>query len=425
LAAGRPATLEAWLSYLETLHPKTIALGLSRVRTVLQRMALHLSCPVITVTGTNGKGSTCAMLDAMVRAAGYHAVLYTSPHLLRYNERVRIDGRDIDDDALVDAFNAVEDARSQADVVPLTYFEFGTLAALHLFQGARPDVAVLEVGLGGRLDAVNVIDADVSVITSIDVDHVDYLGPDRASIGREKAGIVRAGKPAICGDADPPQAFLDEVTTRGAHLLLRDRDFGFVAQGSQWRCWTPSGHRYGLPVPALRGEYQLGNAAVAITALETLAPRLPVHAAAIRAGLADVELPGRFQVLPGRPITILDVAHNPEAARALAKTLGAMSFHPTTIGVLGMLRDKDIQGVITALRGRIDVWHVASLPGARGATADYLRQQLLASNVIADAIHVFDTVRAAFEAARRLASEGDRIVVFGSFLTVAEALGAT
>ena len=422
MSAPRPATLDAWLSYLETLHPKTIALGLSRVREVMARMALRIDCPVITVGGTNGKGSTCAMLEAMLRAAGYRTVLYTSPHLLRYNERVRIDGREVDDDSLTTAFGVVEDARTMPDEVPLTYFEFGTLAALHLFARAAPEVAVLEVGLGGRLDAVNAIDPDVSVITSIDIDHTDYLGPDRASIGREKAGIVREGRPAICGDEDPPQAFLDEVARRGATLRVRGRDFGFVSEGAQWRYWCGAEQRFGLPMPALRGGYQLANAATAIAALDALAGRVPVHAGAIRAGLASVELPGRFQVIPGRPVIILDVAHNPEAARMLSATLGAMSFHPTTIAVLGMLRDKDIDGVIAALADRVDRWHVAGLPPPRGASADLLRDALLRRNVAPEAIVRCDSVAAALVQAREIAGENDRIVVFGSFLTVAAAL---
>jgi len=424
LAAARPATLQEWLSYLETLHPKTIALGLDRVREVLQRLRIQLNCPVITVTGTNGKGSTSAMLDAMLRAAGYRTVLYTSPHLLRYNERVRIDGEDADDDALIAAFNAVEDARTKPgeEPVALTYFEFGTLAALLLFERAAPDAAVLEVGLGGRLDAVNVIDADVAVITSIDIDHTDYLGPDRASIAREKAGIVREGRPVICGDADPPAAFFEEAHRRGAEVRLIGRDFGFVAEEAQWRYWGAAGERFGLPKPALRGAYQLHNAACSIAALEAIADRLPVHAAAIRSGLTSVELPGRFQVLPGRPVIVLDVAHNAQAARSLAATLGAMSYHPITIGVVGMLRDKDIAAVFGALKDRIDIWHVAPLPGPRGASADMLRAALLALGVPAQSIKTFDGVDDALRQAREIAGETDRIVVFGSFLTVAAAL---
>lgn len=417
-------SLTDWLAYLETLHPKTIALGLDRVREVLGRLPISLRCPVITVAGTNGKGSTCAFLERMLRCAGYRTALYTSPHLLRYNERVRINGDEVGDDALIAAFNAVEDARAAPGqtAVPLTYFEFGTLAALLLFTQATPDAAVLEVGLGGRLDAVNAIDADVAVVTAIDIDHVDYLGPDRASIAREKAGIFRAGRPAVCGDADPPPALLDAAATIGAPLQRIGRDFGFVAQGTQWRFWSPAGERFGLPVPALRGEYQLVNAATAIAALDALHARLPVHAGAIREGLLSVELPGRFQVLPGRPTIVLDVAHNPHAARALAATLNTMGFHPTTTAVVGMLGDKDIAGVVAAMRPRIDHWIVAPLPGPRGATAQTLREHLFRAGVAPEVITECDSVAAALAAADKRAGDTDRIVVFGSFLTIAAAL---
>lgn len=418
--------LAGWLEFIERQHPQSIALGLERVREVLARLDLPPLPPAITVGGTNGKGSTCAMLDAMLRSAGYRTGVYTSPHLRRYNERVRIDGKEAADDALIVAFNAVEDARTApgAPEISLTYFEFGTLAAFILFMNATLDAVVLEVGLGGRLDAVNVVDADVAVVTAIDIDHVEYLGPDRAAIGREKAGIFRPGRPAICGDADPPPALLEEARSRGALLQRLGRDFGFVAQGNQWRFFSAAGERYGLPMPALRGDYQLANAACAIAALEAIASRLPVHAGAIREGLSTVELPGRFQVLPGRPTVVLDVAHNPQAARALAATLGTMGFHPVTNAVVGMLRDKDIAGVIAAMRERIDRWYVAPLPGPRGANADVLREHLLRAGIAEEAIVRCDSIAAAFALAKENASEADRIVIFGSFLTIAAALEA-
>jgi dihydrofolate synthase/folylpolyglutamate synthase len=423
--AARPADLDGWLAYLETLHPKSIAMGLDRVRAVFDRMQIALACPVLTVAGTNGKGSTCAMIDAMLRCAGYRVGLYTSPHLLRYNERVVIDGVAADDASLVAAFNAVEDARTAAEQpTPLTYFEFGTLATFAIFAGAKLDAAVLEVGLGGRLDAVNIVDADVAVLTSVDIDHADYLGATREEIGREKAGIFRPGRFAICADNDPPRSVVEHAAAIGAMLLRAGVDFGAVAQGSQWRYYGPGGSRYGLPHPALRGGYQLGNAAAAIAALGSLRERLPLPAGAIRDGLANVELPGRFMVLPGRPTIVLDVAHNPHAARALAACLDTMGFHPRTIAVAGMLADKDIDGVVRALRGKVDRWHVASLTGPRGAPAAMLREKLIAAGVSPEMIREHRDVSAAYAQAQAEANETDRIVVFGSFVTVAAALAA-
>jgi dihydrofolate synthase/folylpolyglutamate synthase len=423
----RPTTLAGWLAYLETLHPKAIAMGLARVREVAQRLPLARACPVVTVTGTNGKGSTCALLDAMLAAAGYRVGLYMSPHLTRYNERVRIAQREASDDALVEAFHAVEDARAEA-AIPLTYFEFGTLAAFWLFAREKLDALVLEVGLGGRLDAVNLVDADVAVVTSVDLDHMDYLGPTREDIGREKAGVFRPGRPAVCGDVDPPAALVDHARAIRAPLLRIGVDFGYVAETTQWRYFGPGGERFGLPVPALRGGHQLANAAMAIAALDLIRDRLPVAAGALRAGLVAVELAGRFQVLAGRPTIVLDVAHNPQAARALAASLGAMGFHRETHAVFGMLADKDIRGVVEAIRGSIDRWHVAPLPGPRGADAATLVAALRTGGVAADAIRAHGSVEAAFGAARLAAGETDRITVFGSFLTVSAvlcAVGAT
>jgi dihydrofolate synthase/folylpolyglutamate synthase len=426
----RPETLAGWLAYLETLHPKAIAMGLDRVRTVAARLDAGVASPVVTVTGTNGKGSTCALLDAMLRRAGYRVGLYASPHLLRYNERVRIDGREAGDEELVAAFNAVEDARcatrgGDGAPLPLTYFEFGTLAALWLFRRAGLDALVLEVGLGGRLDAVNIVDPDVAVVTSVALDHMDYLGPTREDIGREKAGIFRAGRPAVCADPDPPATLRAHAEALGAPLTLLGRDYGYQAQGTQWQYWGPGGKRSGLPYPALRGTYQLANAASAMVVLDLLRPRLPVPASAVRDGLLTVELAGRCQVLPGRPTVVLDVAHNPHAARALAGALGEMGYHPQTWAVFGMLADKDVAGVIDAMRPRVDRWLVATLPGPRGASAARLAAELERAGVVPAAIASYGDVAAAFRAAREQVGEADRIVAFGSFLTVAAALAAT
>ncbi|HET7096912.1 MAG TPA: bifunctional tetrahydrofolate synthase/dihydrofolate synthase, partial [Casimicrobiaceae bacterium] len=410
---------DGWLAYLETLHPKAIALGLERVALVHSRMDARLACPVVIVTGTNGKGSTCAMLESIYRCAGHRTGLYTSPHLVRYNERVKVDGEAQGDDALIAAFNTVEDARAE---VPLTYFEYGTLAAFSIFAHAKLDVAVLEVGLGGRLDAVNIVDADVAVVTSVDIDHVDYLGPTREDIGREKAGVFRAARPVVCADPDPPASLVAHASALGAPLIELGRDYGYVAQDRQWQYWGPGGKRHGLPFPALRGAYQLANASTALAAIDLLHDRLHVGAGAVRDGLVSVELEGRFQVLPGMPTIVLDVAHNPHAARALAATLSAMGRFPQTIAVLGILADKDVGGVIDALRERIDRWFVATLPGPRGASADAVVAALVDAGVAKEATRTFDDVGSAFAAARAAASEADRIIVFGSFLTVAAAL---
>ncbi|MES2481098.1 MAG: Mur ligase family protein, partial [Pseudomonadota bacterium] len=300
-------TLQDWLSHCERLHPKTIDLGLDRVREVARRMDLRFACPVITVAGTNGKGSTCAMLEAIALQAGWRTGVYTSPHLVHFEERCRVHGESVSAGELVPQFARVEAARQG---VTLSYFEFTTLAILGLMADAKLDVAILEVGLGGRLDAVNVIDADCAVITSVDIDHTEYLGPDRESIGREKAGILRAGRPAVVSDPVPPQSVIDHAQAIGADLWLLGRDFNFSGDKQQWG-WAGRGRRYaGLAYPALRGANQLINASGVLAALTALRERLPVTAQAVRNGLAMVELPGRFQIVPGQPTLVLDVAHN-------------------------------------------------------------------------------------------------------------------
>ena len=416
------STLSEWLAYLETLHPKAIAMGLDRVSAVFARLGVALTCPVITVGGTNGKGSTCALLECMLRAGGYRVGAYTSPHLLRYNERVRIDGAEATDEALLEAFAAVESVRL---TTPLTYFEFGTLAALCLLARAELDVVVLEVGLGGRLDAVNVVDADVAIVTTVAIDHVDYLGTTREEIGREKAGIFRPGAFAICADRSPPATLLAQASAIDARLLRIGIDYDFTAHDGQWSYRGPGGARHGLPMPALRGAYQLANAATALAALDVLRDRLAVSMGAIREGLVSVELPGRLQVLPGRPVTVLDVAHNPQAAAALSDGLASMGFHPRTWAVFGIMADKDIDSVIAALLPRVDRWYIASLPPPRGATALDLRLRLEAAGVAPADIRDFADPASAYRAAREAVAEADRIIVFGSFLTVAAALALT
>lgn len=410
--------LGAWLDYIDSRHARTIDMGLQRVREVADRLRLAPGFPVITVGGTNGKGSTCAMLEAILDSAGYRTGCYASPHLFRYNERVRIGRAEVTDASLCEAFAAIDAARGD---VPLTYFEFGTLAAMWQFIRSGVDVAVLEVGLGGRLDAVNVFDADCAVITAIGIDHVEYLGPTRESIGFEKAGIARAGRPLVVADPDPPATLLAHARSVGAQCLFTGEDFRAVADGVQWRYEGPGGMRAGLPFPALRGPYQLGNAAAAITALDALRLQLPVSTGAMREGLVTVELPGRFHVLPGRPVTILDVAHNPHAAERLADALQSMTGVRETHAVFAMLNDKDIPGVARLVKPQIDHWYLAPLPGPRGADVDQL-SRALDEAMILDDIHRYDSVGAALAGARAAARHDDRIVVFGSFITVAQGM---
>lgn len=419
-----PDDLDGWLAYIERQHPKAIALGLERVVRVRDALAVAQPCPTFIVSGTNGKGSTCAMIEAILLAAGYRVGLYTSPHLVRYNERVRIDGRAMDDRTLVEAFRRVEAARAGT---PLTYFEFGTLAAWVIFTAAPLDALVLEIGMGGRLDAVNAFEPDCAVLTSIDLDHVEYLGDTREKIGWEKAHVFRRGKPAICGDPEPPATVLEYAASIGAGLRVVGRDFGFEGDSQQWLFRGVRGRRSGLPYPALRGANQLLNASAALAALESLHERLPVSAQDIRNGLLHVELPGRFQMLPGRPAVILDVAHNPHAAAVLAENLDRMGDAELefkhTRAVFGMLRDKDIAAVVRHLRGSVDEWYVADLPGPRGTTATALAGIVAAEQPWAQ-VHAFASPRAAFAAARAASHPDDRILVFGSFLTVADVMDA-
>ncbi|THF62487.1 bifunctional tetrahydrofolate synthase/dihydrofolate synthase [Pseudothauera rhizosphaerae] len=423
-----PSTVDGWLALIEGRHGQHIELGLERVRAVRDALGAASEAVVITVGGTNGKGSTCAMLEAILAAEGYRVGCYTSPHLLRYHERVRIGGREIDDAALAEAFAAVERARGDT---PLTYFEHGTLAAWWAFCRAPLDVIVLEVGLGGRLDAVNIFDADCAIVTSVAMDHMDYLGDTREQIGFEKAGIFRAGRPAVCGDPQPPASLLEHARAIGAQLWVSGRDFGFGGDRQQWGYWRYAGppaqgsltRRGGLAYPALRGANQLLNASAVLTALDLLRARLPVSMQAVRQGLMLVELPGRFQVLPGRPAVVLDVAHNPQAAGVLAENLSGMGFYPETWAVLGMLADKDVEGVLALMRERVEHWLLATLPGPRGLPAEELALRLRAAGIEGD-VRCFAAPREAFAAARKSAAEGDRIVAFGSFLTVADVLAA-
>ncbi len=410
--------LEAWLDHIGRQHPSAIDLGLDRPREVLGRLAPARPPVVITVGGTNGKGSTTAMLESILRAAGYRTGLYTSPHLVRYSERVRLDGEEADDAELVAGFEAVERARGATS---LTYFEYGTLAAFEIFGRRGVEVAILEVGLGGRLDCVNLLDADCAIVVSVDLDHRDWLGDTREAIGFEKAHIYRAGRPAIYGERDVPRSVSAHAAAIGAPLQVIGRDFRFVRHEGQWDFEGRRGAKRALPMPALRGPWQLGNASAALAALDELADRLPVSIGEVKRGLTGVRLAGRLQVLPGRPSVVLDVAHNPHAARALADGLGGMGFARETIAVFAMLGDKDIDGVVEAMAGRVDRWHVATVASERAASAERL-EQALAAKGLADRARRFATVPLAYEAALREAGPDDRILVFGSFLTVADVL---
>lgn len=420
-------TLDAWLTHLESAHPVGIDMGLTRISQVRDALQLSFDCPIITVGGTNGKGSTCAILETILLRAGYRVGCHTSPHLLSFNERARVNGKEASDADLLPHFEAVETARlSLPEPVSLTYFEFTTLAIMNLFASRGLDAVIFEVGLGGRLDAVNILDTDCAIITSIDIDHTEYLGDTREKIALEKAGVFRAGKPAICADPVPPQTLIDHAEKIGADLWLFGRDFRYEGQaGSERQQWSYVGRtmrRSALAYPALRGANQLINTSAALAGLEALRDRLPVSAQDIRLGLANVELPGRFQVLPGKPAIVLDVGHNPHAAAVLTQNLGNMGYFPYTYAVFGAMRDKDIAGVIEHMKSEIDHWCLSSLPTPRAASAQDLEAVLRESGVTDGAdssITRFDSPDEAFQDALNRASENDRIVVFGSFYTVA------
>lgn len=399
--------LATWLSYLEHLHSKTIDLGLARVSEVAQRMAVIKPAPfVFTVAGTNGKGTTCRTLESVLMAAGYKVGVYSSPHLVRYTERVRVQGEELPELAHTTSFAEIEAARGE---ISLSYFEFGTLSALWLFQQARLDVVILEVGLGGRLDATNIVDADVAVVTSIALDHTDWLGPDRESIGREKAGIFRSGKPAIVGEPDMPLTIAEVASEKGALLLRRGVDWQYDASEQGWSFRDRQGALNDLPLP----QVPLPNAATALAALR--ASGLKVKEQAMRDGIQNAMLPGRFQIISEAPRTILDVAHNPHAAAYLAGRLKTLSKTGRVLAVVGMLHDKDIAGTLANLQAEVDDWYCAPLEGPRGATAEQLLEHLRTGKV-------YTSVAQAWHAAMADARPEDTVLVCGSFHTVAHVM---
>lgn len=418
-----PRSLDDWLDRIGRLHPRLIDPGLDRVRPVAEALdAVALPCPVVTVAGTNGKGSSVAMLDGVFRAGGYRVATYTSPHLLRYNERVRIDGVEADDEALCAAFERVEAARGD---ISLSYFEVGTLAALDLFRRAAPDLVILEVGMGGRLDAVNLIDPSVALVTSIGLDHTEWLGSDREAIGREKAGIFRRATPAVCGDPDPPASLLEMAQALGAPLHVRGRDFDVLpAADGRWSWRGPTGERKDLPPLALVGAFQLGNAANVLMVVDLLASRLPVAPERVSAGLAGARVAGRCQRLPGPVPGLVDVAHNVDGARALAAVLATerRTEAPAgrTLAVFGALDDKDLEGMAAAMAEVVSVWYVASPQAERAASAERLAAAVAGG--ARAAARVYPDLATAWREALRDAAPGDRVIVFGSFYTAAEIL---
>jgi len=411
--------LHDWLRWQETLHPSTIDMGLERVRKVWDKLHPRALKPaVITVSGTNGKGSCSAMLESVYRHAGYHVGCYSSPHLLRYNERIRIDGNEIADQALCEAFGAIDQAR---DDISITYFEFGTLAALYLFAQYDLDVLILEVGLGGRLDAVNMIDADVALLVSVGLDHQEWLGHDREAIGLEKAGIFRANRPAICAEKYPPKSVLAYASEIEATSLVFGRDYRLAVAEDSWSWSGPDKlSRYGLPEPSLRGHKQLENAAAVIMVLETLSDRMPVSQSHLRQGLREVGLPGRFQVLAGDPAVVLDVSHNPQAIEVLVENLQAFACPGRILAVIGMLEDKDVHGVVRLLKPCVNQWYPGGIDAPRGLNADQLAAVLISEGI--HKIHQNHDITSAFDAAKKNALPGDCILVCGSFYSVGDIL---
>ncbi|MCC7135236.1 MAG: bifunctional tetrahydrofolate synthase/dihydrofolate synthase [Nitrosomonas sp.] len=417
-------SLEDWLIYLEQLHPKMIDMGLGRVQQVRLAVGLNPRFPVITVGGTNGKGSVCAMLEAILSEAGYCVGCYTSPHLLRYNERIRIHRQEVSDDAICSAFSAIESTR-QICQTSLTYFEVGTLAAMWLFVRQPVEVAILEVGLGGRLDAVNVFDPDCAVLTSIDLDHQDYLGNTREAIGFEKTGVFREHKPAVCAEPEIPPLVRQHMEAMGAELFLLNKHFSYQSEETCWHYQSRQRHDRNLPFPALTGACQLQNASAVLAALEAIEMKLPVAQDCVRRGLERVSLSGRYQRIAINPSVILDVAHNPGAARQLAVNLNATVIDGLTIAVVAMLKDKDIVNTIRELASSVDRWVVAGLEVSRGASASEIRTGLQQAGIEHHRlIGVFPDVSLAYAYACDYADENDRICVFGSFHTVGVVLGA-
>jgi dihydrofolate synthase / folylpolyglutamate synthase len=409
--------LQDWLQWQEQLHPREIDLGLERVAVVASRLGIdHPKSRVITVAGTNGKGSSLAMLEKIYLEAGYQTGLYTSPHLFAYNERIRINGASIDDESLCQAFEAIDQARGD---ISLSYFEFGTLAALWCFNHHELDIILLEVGLGGRLDAVNIIDPDVALITTVDVDHTDWLGSDRETIGLEKAGIMRRGRAAVVSEPDPPQSVSRYARKLGADLMCLEKDFRYETGRSDWSWICHDQVMAALPFPGLSGEFQFDNASGVLAAIKVLQPILPVDIEAIAKGLKSVSIPGRLMEIQKEPRVLLDVAHNVQGARALAGYLKAQPVNGRTHIVIGVMADKDIAGMLRYLCDQADHWYVCRPEISRAMPADQLGS--LVREICETEVIRHNSVADAFQHALNSAAENDQIIVMGSFFTVAEA----
>ncbi len=441
-------TIEDWLLWQESLHLSEIDLGLERIGKVAKKLdLLSPNFPIITVAGTNGKGSTVAFLDSILRAEGYKTGAYTSPHLINYNERIVLNGEQADDATIIQAFEAIDEARhtikddtGELVDISLTYFEFSTLAAMFIYQQQNVDVAVLEVGLGGRLDAANLWDASLAIITSIGVDHIDWLGDDRDIIAIEKSGIMRKDTPAICGDTNPPSTIATEARRIGAQLQQINSEFSFIPTNAlsenkvnkSWQ-WKSQEVTLDLQLPRMPGEFQLNNAASAIAGLFSIKSLLPVSLNAINTGLKDAQVIGRLQVIQTQPEWLIDVAHNPHAAKQLAKYIQENPVNGRTYALFSMLRDKDINEVLNLMDGVIDEWHIVATKGSRGLSLDELKQHFSQQNIKKNTernlqlntltqVISYDSFSDACDALKNMAKDEDRVVAFGSFLVISEIL---
>ena len=408
--------LNDWIGYIESIHPSTIDLTLERIKIVIERLNLDISFPILTIGGTNGKGSTCSILESIYKEAGYKVACYTSPHFLHFNERIKIQAVAVSDELICEAFSRIESAR---EGVTLTYFEYGTIAAMIIFSEAHVDVAILEVGLGGRLDAVNVFDADCAIVTTVDLDHMDYLGHTREAIGFEKAGIYRTEKTAIFGDFDPPQSLIKHAEVIHADLKIIGKDFGYEVHHDSFDFLIDSSFVMNLPLPKLQGDFQLANATNALMALKAMEDKLPLTEISIQKGITLTLLPGRFQEVKTMPSLIFDVAHNPQAARSLSHNLKTHVVLGKTIAVFSILKDKDIFGVIQVLNLDIDAWFIAEIQNERAASIENISNAIQKINPSAH-IEAFKNIQEAYQFASKEVTRNDRIIVFGSFFTVAD-----